>query len=281
MYNLKAMKGKQKMGRKICFFDVDGTVTDERGGAEITIPESTKEALQKAHDAGVLLFVNTGRPLSTVHPAIKNLPWTGYVCGCGTWIMMEGKELFRHEIEKNERIQLMHHIQSLNLSCVYEAKEGFAVIDPLKHVQMNKIVSTYLKDGFSLLEVNDELVFEKFCFFKDSSVPWPDLSFLDEYDKIFKPDFCEIVPLACSKGKACAYLMDVLGIDEKDSYSFGDSVNDVEMLKATYHSVVMDNAPEDVKKLATYVTDRASNDGLYKAMEALGLFRNEEDDDKK
>ena len=225
--------------------------------------------------------MNTGRPFGTVHPKIKELPMDGFVCGCGTWIQYGNKELFRNEIEKNERIAIMNKVKELNVSCVYESKEGFAVFDPLDHQPMKKIIDTYLKDGFQLLEVNDDLVFEKFCFFKDSAQPWPDLSFLDEYDKIFKFDyFCEIVPLNCSKGKAIQFLKDQLNIKDENCYSFGDSENDVEMLKATYHSIVMANASDEVKALGTYLAKKASEDGLYEAMEHFRLFEEKENDKK-
>jgi Cof subfamily protein (haloacid dehalogenase superfamily) len=267
--------------QKICFFDVDGTLTIECDAQKILVPESTLEALRKAHEAGVLLFANTGRPYGTVHPVIKALPLDGFVCGCGTWIMSNGKEVFRHEIERAERIEIMRKVKELNLSCVYEAKEGFAVTDPLNHGPMNDIVKTYLQDGFRLLEVNDDLVFEKFCLFKNIEDQWPDLSFLKDYDKMYRYGyFVEVVPLACSKGKAIQSLMKKLNVSYENSYSFGDSVNDVEMLKVTKQSIVMGNAPEEVKKLATYVTKTAAENGLYEAMEQLNLLQGEINDKK-
>ena len=195
--------------------------------------------------------------------------------------MKDGTELFRHEIDKNERIEIMHQVEALNLSCVYEAKEGFAVVDPLNHEPMNRIVNTYLQDGFQLLEVNDDLVFEKFCLFKNAEDQWPDFSFLKNYDKMFKDKtVVEVVPLACSKGKAIHSLMKELNIPFENSYSFGDSVNDVEMLKVTKHSIVMGNAPEEVKQLGTFVTKTASEDGLFEAMDQLGLLQGGKDDKK-
>ena len=269
------------MNKRICFFDVDGTLTIEQDDQKIIVPEGTLTALKKAHDAGVLLFANTGRPYGTVHPMIKALPLDGFVCGCGTWMMRDGEELFRHVIDKNKRIEIMHKVKEVNLSCVYEAKEGFAVVDPLNHGPMNRIVQTYLHDGFNLLEVNDDLVFEKFCLFKNADEDWPDLSFLDDYDKMFKGNtFVEVVPLDCSKGKAINALLKMLNVPFKNSYSFGDSVNDVEMLKVTKHSIVMGNAPEEVKKLATYVTKTAAENGLYEAMEELNLLQGEINDKK-
>ena len=267
--------------QKICFFDVDGTLTVEQDDQKIIVPESTLEALKKAHDAGVLLFVNTGRPYGTVHPSIKSLPMNGFVCGCGTWIMQDGKEVFRHVIDKKERIEIMRKVEESKLSCVYEAKEGFAVVDPLNHEPMNRIVQTYLHDGFTLLEVSDDLVFEKFCLFKNAEAQWPDLSFLKNYAKMFKGDIVvEVVPLACSKGKAINTLLEVLNVPFENSYSFGDSVNDVEMLKVTKHSIVMGNAPDEVKKLGTFVTKTAPEDGLYEAMDQLGLLQGGKDDKK-
>lgn len=270
-----------KNNKRICFFDVDGTLTIEQDDQKIIMPESTLEALKKAHEAGVLLFVNTGRPYSTVHPVVKSLPMDGFICGCGTWIVHDGQEIMCHVIDKAERINIMHQIEALNLSCVYESKDGFAVFDPLCHGPMNRIVKTYLQDGFKLLEVNDELSFEKFCLFKNAEEAWPDLSFLNDYAKMFKGDtFVEVVPLACSKGKAIRHLMKELNVDFENSYSFGDSINDVEMLKVTKHSVVMANAPDEVKKLGTYLAKKASEDGLYEAMDSLGLLQEDRNDKK-
>ena len=42
--------------KKALFFDIDGTILSEITGK---IPESASAALQKAHDLGHLLFINT------------------------------------------------------------------------------------------------------------------------------------------------------------------------------------------------------------------------------
>ena len=75
-------------------------------------------------------------------------------------------------------------------------------------------------------------------------------------------------------------LLEMLNVPFENSYSFGDSVNDVEMLKVTKQSIVMGNAPEEVKKLATYVTKTAAENGLYEAMEQLNLLQGEINDKK-
>ena len=51
--------------KKALFFDIDGTILSEVTGK---IPESASAALQKAHDLGHLLFINTGRTICCLPP---------------------------------------------------------------------------------------------------------------------------------------------------------------------------------------------------------------------
>lgn len=56
--------------RKLLFFDIDGTLLSEKTH---TVPQSAKEALKKAKENGHLIFINTGRPISTIDQEIHNL----------------------------------------------------------------------------------------------------------------------------------------------------------------------------------------------------------------
>lgn len=54
--------------------------------------------------------------------------------------------------------------------------------------------------------------------------------------------------------------------------AFGDGGNDIPMLMHVPLSVAMGNAKEDVKSIASYVTDTVENDGIYKAMKHFQLI---------
>ena len=45
-----------------------------------------------------------------------------------------------------------------------------------------------------------------------------------------------------TKGTACEYLYQKLGIDYENTYAFGDGINDVEMLQLVKHGIAMGNA---------------------------------------
>ena len=62
------------------------------------------------------------------------------------------------------------------------------------------------------------------------------------------------------------------GIDPQDSMAFGDSENDVSMLKAAGIGVAMGNATAQAKAAADYITDDAEKDGIYKALRHFELI---------
>jgi hypothetical protein len=60
----------------------------------------------------------------------------------------------------------------------------------------------------------------------------------------------DILPANCSKGAAILTLAAARGIDPSHIMAIGDNWNDVSMLEAATHPILMANAPEDLKALA-------------------------------
>ncbi len=260
--------------RKICFFDIDGTLTDDGHGVETAIPESCIQALQQAKAEGHLLFVNTGRVFSTVPNLIRDLPIDGLVLGCGTEIRIKGESVFYHEIDADERKRLIGETKKLPYSTVFEGKMGCAQYHAERDPYVMKILYRYGEEKFPIYDAEAEnYVFEKFCMFKLPTDEWGDLSFLENYNLIARdPNFYEVTPLSCSKGNGVRWLLDYYGLSKEDSYAFGDSENDLEMLKAVGHAVVMGQASDNIKKQAEYVTASPAEDGIMKAMIHYGLI---------
>ena len=100
-----------------------------------------------------------------------------------------------------------------------------------------------------------------------------------------KYDFCmQIVPLKLNKcvngelinrkfdkGRAIIKVAEKLGVDMADTIGFGDSMNDLEMIKTVGLSVCMANGNEKLKELSDMVCDSVDNDGLAKAFKQLKL----------
>ena len=91
IYIVKKEREAEKMKRKVIFFDVDGTIMDERG----YVPASAIEAIRAAGKNGVACIVNTGRPYTHIEPFIVDIGFDGYICSCGQYLFLDGKEIFR------------------------------------------------------------------------------------------------------------------------------------------------------------------------------------------
>ncbi|ONI40528.1 hypothetical protein AN639_00090 [Candidatus Epulonipiscium fishelsonii] len=78
--------------------------------------------------------------------------------------------------------------------------------------------------------------------------------------------YIEVTQNNSNKATALLQLAKQYDIQLDEICAFGDSSNDIEMLKTVPHSYAMGNASNEAKKVAKYVTDTNENQGIYKAL---------------
>jgi Cof subfamily protein (haloacid dehalogenase superfamily) len=76
------------------------------------------------------------------------------------------------------------------------------------------------------------------------------------------PNNLELIPLGVNKATAIQAVQNNLVIPQKNIISFGDGMNDLEMLQASGISVAMGNAVAELKKHAKFITDTNVEDGI-------------------
>ena len=118
--------------RKLLFFDIDGTLLSEKTH---TVPQSAKEALKKVKEKGHLIFINTGRPISTIDQEIHNLQPDGYICGCGTYITYHNQVIYHHQLSQERCREIASLIKKYEIDAVLESKD---------HVYFRKILKINL-----------------------------------------------------------------------------------------------------------------------------------------
>ena len=82
------------------------------------------------------------------------------------------------------------------------------------------------------------------------------------------PYFMEFVRPESNK----AYGLRKLKIDPETLMSFGDSMNDKELVEYAKYGVAMGNAQGGVKDVANYITSDHNNEGIYEALVHFGLI---------
>ena len=84
--------------------------------------------------------------------------------------------------------------------------------------------------------------------------------------------YMDINAKGVSKASGIMKVLELFDIDVKDSYAFGDDLNDVEMLSSVGHGIAMTPHAAALDGIVEYVTDTVANDGIYKALKHYGLI---------
>lgn len=89
----------------------------------------------------------------------------------------------------------------------------------------------------------------------------------------------DIIELSASKAEGLKRLCSYFGVPIKDTVAFGDSMNDLEIIREAGIGVAMGNALDELKAAADYVTTAIGDDGIWNACVNLGLI--DEDDERR
>ena len=260
------------MEKKLLFFDIDGTLLDEKTGK---IPESAVEAIKKARENGHLVFINSGRTASFVGGEVEKIEFDGRLCGCGTYIEYNGKVLEHRTLTKEQQEKIIRLLRDCRIDAIVEGryKNYFDIPEKIVVDEFRKFAETY---PFPCSTWEDETInFDKFFMYVNKNSDFK--TFLAELESDFdfidrEQGFYEVLPKGCSKANSIRYIVDYLGMSMENTISFGDSNNDLPMIECTNMSVGMGNSSKGVLEKVTFVTKRVEEDGIHYAMEHFGLI---------
>ena len=260
----------------LLFFDIDGTLItlDDKH----IMPESAKEALRKAKEQGNKIFINTGRAKTAIDKHLLDFGFDGLVCGCGTYIEYEGKEILHHTLTKEQSISYAALLHEYKFQTVFEGKDRLFMEGECGPGSFLEYIYNYFSKNtdYPIENANHpDLIFDKF-----TATGFPE-SDMEAFQAAFEKDFTliphfsntyEAVPKGFSKATGIQFLVDYLGEKLSDCYAFGDSINDMEMLKYVPHSVGMGNAVKEVLEVVEYRTTDILEDGIRNALGHYGLI---------
>lgn len=259
--------------KKAVFFDIDGTIWD----AKMQIPDSTREAIRKLREQGHYAFLCSGRSRSNIRsPKLLELGFDGMVAACGAHIEFDGKKQFESLLSQEEAAYALAVLHKHHMPVVLEGPE---------HIYVDE--SEFLEDPYVIYlrnELGDDLKpitgTENYRINKMSAeIGKADVA---QFIEDLGDDFAVIVHAAeglvevgkrgFSKATGIERVCKMLGIRNEDTYAFGDSANDLDMLSFVGHGIAMGNGTKEAKEAAEYVTAPINQDGIYLGLEHYGLI---------
>lgn len=280
---------------KLIALDMDGTLFNNQG----EISEKDRETLKKATEAGVAVAVATGRAYCELPIELLCDIGVRYaITGNGSAVYrMPGKECVFSDCLDTEVVcdvleeigkldvyydiyieglvycpkSVLHNIRKMDMpEALYEHIEKTrTIVDDLiayikdsgKQVEKTTINFALQKDGTYLDRDNTTAILERY----------PQIQYLcGGYHN------WEFTRAGVTKGTGLRFLAERIGVAMDQTMACGDSENDLSMLKEASLAVAMENATDEVKNSADYVTLSNEDSGVAYAVEKFIFGKNQD-----
>ena len=286
-------KERMVTGRKIVFLDIDGTLITDRQ----EFPESARRLVDEAQRRGHLLFLATGRSLPEIYPWLLDVGFDGIVGGNGSYAQVGDRVLFEHLIPEPRLAALNAYFETKRVDVVFQSSrqlypspgfvERFKVLADAARKRGEGGVNLGGADWSPLVKIFQTFLGGRPHEVSKATFVCPDDGSLtlDEVIAHWGEEFSivhgsldlmgsengELVLSGVSKGRAAMEVAQELGIPITDTVAFGDSENDVELIRDCGVGIAMGNARPVVKDVADWVTAPIDEDGLAKGFAHAGL----------
>jgi len=263
---------------KAIFLDIDGTLISFKTHI---IPQSTIEALSKAKEKGIKIFIATGRPplIITSITSINHLV-DGYISTNGAFCYFKEQVYQTCAINKNDVKLVMDRCNELKTPVVIaSATSG---IESMAVVNRNEMYNELFVNLLNIRNIPDDDRIAKELLKK----PIIQLTaFIDAQEEMsimkqlpncisgrWHEEFTDITAINADKAKGLEATCNVLGISAEETMAFGDGGNDISILIKAGIGVAMGNADDQVKAAADYITTDVDDDGIFNALSHFNII---------
>lgn len=261
----------QQLPYRVILTDLDGTLLDSRH----EIPERTKAALQRLTARGVAFAMVSARMPEAIYPVAER-------AGCPVSVVSysgalaegpDGKVLKSTVIPEEPARRVLDTLAARWPEAVpnfYAGRRWYVERPDCPFVRLETEVTGAVPSTgtpFSRLLEEGVLPHKLLCMAEDSQCEEIERELQREFPELNVIRSCgfllEIMEGSVSKASGVQALLAALGLEKKDAVAFGDSYNDIPMLREAGMGVAMENAPETVKAAADAVTASNHEEGVW------------------
>ena len=282
------------MSIKLIASDLDGTIIDRNN----KISSKNIEAVNKIHKDKIDFVVCTGKSYSVSKKICDQFNASYGIFGNGTQIinLKTGKELMSKTISKSDLLFIITLAKRNNFHIhIYTDTE--IISEKLEYMDLRNFIlkeknandSLYyniVDNILTFVEKNDINAFsivittEKNTLYDfkkilsiNKNIESVFINKRGKYrDNIINKDYeyLNISPTNINKNEALKFLSNYLNISKNDILAIGDNINDYEMVKEAGIGIAVNEAYDDLKNVAKYVTKATASEGAF--AEAINKF---------
>lgn len=275
------------MSIKLIASDLDGTIVDKN----YAISNKNLKALDKIHKKQIKFVICTGKSYAVSQKTCKQFKATYGIFGNGTQIidLKTGKEIWRNVLSKEDLLFTItmakrNHFHVHLYTDTEIITEKLEFMDLRNYIIKNRedndgLHFKYVPDILKYIEENDAAVYSAIV--SSENIPLAnfkkmlsinkniDCTFISKRgmyrDSIIDKDYeyINITPININKNEALNVLSQQLKINKKDILAIGDNINDLEMIRDCGIGVAVNEALDNIKDVANYVTTSTTTDGAF------------------
>jgi len=259
---------RENTRRRVLFFDLDGTLAADN------LPPSPKdvEALRRIREKGHLLCLCTGRSPGYLYPGVTDIGFDAVVASGGVYVSFGDRILFEQVLDADIVACIMRYFLKNGVFTVFEGFNSIYLINPSPH---------HLKSGgdWPITECEDDFAaggkysgeqLHKFTTYTHD-IQAVKQEFAGRLDVVDQIRYAEVGPVGHDKLTGMRILLDEIGIPLADCIAFGDSANDIPMLRCAGIGVAMGGSRGDVVSVASDVTASLAENGVSLAIERFEI----------
>ena len=262
---------------RLLAIDLDGTLVNDR----LEIDARDVAAVRAATAAGVHVVIATGRMFRSSLPYAEQLGLTGPIInyqGAVVRDISSGEVLYKCELTLAMQRRVLEHVEPRDWHVnvyvderVYTARarpeaDLYQKISMVPYEVVGPLSSWIRRESTKMVLVDldpDDVparMAELTSWMKGVATVTKSLAW-----------FIEVINPEVSKARAVAMVASRLGVSQAEVCGIGDNKNDAEMIAWSGFGVAMGTAPEDVRRLAKYVTGTPEDAGVAQVIERFVL----------
>ncbi len=262
---------------KALFFDIDGTLVSFNTHR---IPQSAITAITKAKDAGIGIYISTGRPYSLINNIgeIRHLI-DGYITTNGACSFIGDTIVACNPIPADDVATVIRCADSMGFACMVVGERDWAMLNG--DGDNGSVVANIFNHLLNVPDLRgtaslDDVLKQRILQLTPVISPGQEQSLMAMLNGCISsrwcPDFADITALNADKGNGLLAVAAHQGIKIEETMAFGDGGNDISIVKVAGTGIAMGNANPPLKAVADYVTTSVDDGGIYKALKHFGVI---------